>query len=110
VLRSLAEFWGTGGADYRHPQLHGALPALPDDWFVLLRALTGVRATPTATAELAQKVEQFAITRSDPEHIRADRSTWYLAIVDDVNDELRRRISEAANELDRLGKRQPWRK
>jgi len=38
VLRSLAEFWGTDGGDYRHPQLRGALLALPRRWFPLLRA------------------------------------------------------------------------
>jgi hypothetical protein len=106
VLRSLAEFWGTEGGDHRHPQLRGALLALPRRWFPLLRAWAEIDATTDADRELQRRVDEHARTVPNSV-IRQGRTYWGVVVNPDTAEELRRRIAETANELDRLGEHRP---
>jgi hypothetical protein len=115
VLRSLAELWGTrGGAIADDPRLRGMLLALPIGWFPLVRAWTGVEPSEHGKADLRRLVERrvtelAATGYSEGRAFRNDTTRWPEAFTSGVTSELRRRIAEAANELDQLGRsRREW--
>ena len=71
------------------------------------QAWAEIDATADASTELQRRVDEHARTVPNSA-VDQGRTYWGFAVNPDTVEELRRRITETANELDRLGEHHPW--